>query len=116
IHYGGGQPPGGHARVGQQILDQLLHAGGAIHGVVDEVVRILVELVVVAVGQQLGVTGHHAKRFLQVVRGDVGESFEFAVAARHNFAQQPGGAGQALLGQLYDEGGPRLVVGGVSFQ
>ena len=41
----------------------------------------LVELVAVALLEQLAERGHLAQRLLQVVRGDVGELLEFGVGA-----------------------------------
>ena len=67
------------ARIGQQILDQPLHAAGAVDGEGDEFVGIGVQLALVAPGQQLRVTGHHAQRLLQVVRGDVGKLPQFLI-------------------------------------
>ena len=67
--------------IGQQVLDQPLHAAGAVHREGDELVGIGVELALVAPGQQLRVAGHHAQRLLQVVRGDVGELPQLLVRA-----------------------------------
>ncbi|HEX8244749.1 MAG TPA: hypothetical protein VF541_14680 [Longimicrobium sp.] len=72
---------GAHPRVGQQVVDQRLHAGGAVHRVGDEAVGLLVQLSVVAPGQELRVAGDHAQRLLQVVRGHVGEALQLGVAA-----------------------------------
>ena len=69
------------ARIGQQILDQPLHAVGAVHGERNELVGIGVQLALVAPGQKLRVAGHHAQRLLQIVRGDVGKLPQFLVRA-----------------------------------
>ena len=69
------------ARIGQQILDQPLHAAGPVHREGDELVGIGVQLALVAPGQQLRVAGHHAQRLLQIVRGDVGKLPQFLVRA-----------------------------------
>ena len=70
------------ARVGQQVVDQLLHASRAVDGEADELVGVCVELALVAARQELGVRGHHAQRLLQVVRRHVGELLELGVRAR----------------------------------
>ena len=94
--------PGADARVGEQIVDQALHALGAVDGEADELVGVLVQLALVAPRQQLHVAGHHAQRLLQVVRGHVGELLELGVRAR-----------QLLLGALalVDLRGQLLVAG-----
>ena len=69
------------ARVGEQVLDQRPHPGGALDGVVDERVGVVVELAVVAAAQQLQVAGDHPQRLGEVVRGDVGELRELGVGA-----------------------------------
>ena len=68
-------------RVGQQIVDQRLHPGGAFHRERNELASIGVELILVAALQQLGVAGDHAQRLLQVMRGHGGELFQFLVGA-----------------------------------
>src|SRR6185503_2444023 len=72
---------GAYARVGEQVLDQLLHARRAVDDVGHELVRVLVELALVAAPEELGVARHHAQRLLQVVRGDIGELLELGVGA-----------------------------------
>ncbi len=70
------------ARVGEQVLDELLHARGAIDDVGHEFLGVAFQPVAVALAEQLRVACHHAQRLLQVVRGDVGELLEFGVGAR----------------------------------
>ncbi len=72
---------GPHPRVGQQVLDQPLHAAGAVHRERNKLIRIGVQFALVAPGKQLGVAGHHAQRLLQIVRGDVGKLAQFFVGA-----------------------------------
>src|SRR5438093_7499868 len=50
-----------------------------IHGKGDKLVGLGIELTPVALGEQLGETRHRAERFLEVVRGDVGELFQLRV-------------------------------------
>ena len=69
------------ARIGQQVLDQPLHAGGAVHREGDELVGVGVQLALVAPGQKLRVAGHHPQRLLQIVRGNVGKLPQFLVRA-----------------------------------
>ena len=66
-------------REGQQVVDQHLHALGAVDGEGDVLDAALVELVAVALLEQLAERGDLAQRLLQVVRGDVGELLEFGV-------------------------------------
>src|SRR5262249_42616405 len=68
-------------RVGQQILDERLHAGGSVHGVGDVLVGLGIELALVALGQQFQVTGYHAQGLLQVVGGHVRELLQLGVGA-----------------------------------
>ena len=68
-----------HAGIRQQVDDQLLHALGAIHGIVDVAVGRLVQPAGVALGEQLGEAGHHAERFLQIVGGHVGEALQLRI-------------------------------------
>src|SRR3954447_1194958 len=72
---------GADPRVGEQVLDQLLHARRAVDHVVHEFAPVAVELVAVAPREQLRVRGHHAQRLLQVVRGDVCKLLELGVGA-----------------------------------
>ena len=60
-------------------MNELLHAGGAVDGVPDEVLCVLVEFVGVAARQQLSVAGHHTQGLLKVVGGHVGELLELLV-------------------------------------
>jgi hypothetical protein len=55
----------------QQVLNQSLHAQRAIDRVSDVFVGLFVELGAVWFGQQLGVIGDHAQRFLQIMRSHV---------------------------------------------
>ena len=70
-----------HARIGQQILDQPLHAAGAVHCESDEFIGIGVQLSLVSSGKKLRVAGHHAQRLLQIVRGNVGKLPQFLIRA-----------------------------------
>ena len=63
----------------QQVVDEVLHPLGAVDRVVDVLVGPLVELVGVALLQQLAEARHLAQRLLQVVGGDVGELLEVGV-------------------------------------
>lgn len=63
----------------QQVVDEDLHTVGAVDGEGDVLVGPLVQLAPVAPLQELGEAGHLAQRFLQVVRGDVGELFQLRV-------------------------------------
>ena len=65
----------------EQVLDEPLHALGAVDGELDVLVGALVELAAVPLLQELGEAGHLAQRLLQVVRRDVGELLEVAVRA-----------------------------------
>ena len=69
------------ARVGEQVVDQALHAVHAVDREPDELVRVRVELALVAARQQLHVARHHAQRLGEVVRGDVGELLQVGVRA-----------------------------------
>ena len=66
-------------RVGEQIIDQRLHALGAVDRITDELVGVGVELAPVALRDQLQVARNHAQRLLHVVRRDVGELLELGV-------------------------------------
>ena len=74
----------------------MLHPRDAVDDVVEELVGVGVELVLVLALDQLHVAGDHPQRLLQVVRGDVGELFEFLVGSR----QLLGRAFQRFLGLL----------------
>jgi hypothetical protein len=65
--------------VGEQVVDQRLHALGAVHGELDVLVGPGVELAGVTPLEQLGEARHLAQRLLQVVRSDVGELLELGV-------------------------------------
>jgi hypothetical protein len=66
-------------------LNQALHARGPIDRVMNVFVGILVQLSVVALGQQLGVGRHHAQRLLQIMRGHVGKLLQIAIGAGEFF-------------------------------
>ncbi len=53
-----------HPRVGQEVVDQPLHTGGPVYGIADEFICVGVQFALVAPGEQLRVTRHHAQRFL----------------------------------------------------
>ena len=78
----------------QQVVDQHLHAVGAVDREVDVLVGPFVELPAVAALEQLGEAGHLAQRFLEVVRGDVRELLQLGVGAlevgRLGVEAQPG--------------------------
>ena len=74
-------PFGPDARIGQQILDQPLHAAGPVHRERNKLIGIGVQFALVAPGKQLRVAGHHAQRLLQIVRGNVGKLPQFLVGA-----------------------------------
>ncbi len=63
----------------QQVVDQPLHALGAVDRVGDVLLGALVELLGVPGLEHLAEARHFAKRLLQVVRGDVGELLEIPV-------------------------------------
>ena len=65
----------------EQVVDQHLHALGAVDGELDVLVGPRVELAAVALLQQLAEARDLAQRLLQVVRGDVGELLELGVGA-----------------------------------
>ena len=46
--------------IGEQVLNQPLHASGAIDGIGDEFIRIGVQFPSITLGEELGVTAHHA--------------------------------------------------------
>ena len=52
------------ARLGQEIIKERLHANGAIDRVVDKLFGFVIELVLVALRQQLRVAGNHPERLL----------------------------------------------------
>ena len=85
-----------HPGEGQQVVDQLLHALGAVDGELDVLVGPLVELPLVAALEQLAEARHLAQRLLQVVGGDVGELLQVGVGA----GQLLGLGGQLLAGLL----------------
>ena len=65
----------------QKVLNEPLHPLRAVHRVADEFMGSLVELILVTARQQLGVAGHHPKRFLKIVGNHVGELLQFLVGA-----------------------------------
>ena len=100
------------ARVGQQVLDQTLHAAGAVDGEGDELVGVRVQLALVAPGQQLGIAGHHAQRLLQVVGGDVGKLSQFLIRAiQLCHLLQQAGFGLFAGGDVADGGGHQHALG-----
>lgn len=70
-----------HTGEGQQVVDEHLHAVGAVDGEGDVLVGALVQLLAVAPLEELGEAGDLAQGLLEVVRGDVGELFELGVGA-----------------------------------
>ena len=83
----------GDARIGEDVLDQTLHAHRTIHRVAYEFARLRIELAGEALLQQLHEADHHAQRLLQVVRGDISELLEVGVGA----GQGPGRLLQRVL-------------------
>jgi hypothetical protein len=61
-----------HPRIRQQVVDEGLHALGAVHREADELARVVVELVLVAPLEQLQVARDHPQR-LQPALGDVAD-------------------------------------------
>src|SRR6185312_1253501 len=70
------------AREREQVVDQLLHALGTVDREGDVLPAALVELVAVALLDQLAEARDLAQRLLQVVRGDIGELLQLRVRAR----------------------------------
>ena len=68
-----------HPRVGQQVRNELLHAGGTVHRVADVLIRLGIQPALVAVPQQLQERGDHAQRLLQVMRSYVCERLQVGV-------------------------------------
>ncbi len=68
-----------HPAERQQVVEQLLHAFGAVDGVLDVLVGLLVQPARVAALQQLAEACHLPQRLLQVMGGHVGELLEFCV-------------------------------------
>src|SRR5258708_29057665 len=73
------------ARIGQQVLNELLHPCRAVHGKADKLVCLVAELPFVATRQELRIACDHSERLLQVVRGHISEQFELCVGARQLF-------------------------------
>ena len=71
----------GHPRKSQQILNQLLHAGSTIHGIVDKLPGILIQFVRVTPCQKLRKTRHHSKRLLKVMRCHISKLLKLLVGA-----------------------------------
>ena len=69
------------AREGEQVVDQRLHALGAVDGEGDVLLAALVELSRVAALEHLAEARDLAQRLLEVVGGDVGELLELGVRA-----------------------------------
>src|SRR2546423_860188 len=66
---------------GQQVVDQRLHALGAVDGELDVLIGPLVELALVAALEELAEAGHLPERLLEVMGGDVGELLQVGVGA-----------------------------------
>ena len=62
-------------------MNEALHPGDALGDKFGDGFGLGVEFVPIALEEELGVGGDQAQRFLQVVRGHVGELFEFLVGA-----------------------------------
>jgi hypothetical protein len=73
------------ARIGEQVLDQLLHARGAVDDEAHELGRIALQALAVAALEELRVARDRAQRLLQVVRGDRGELLQLRVGALQLF-------------------------------
>ena len=76
---------------GQQVVDQRLHPLGAVHGVLDVLVRPGVELADIAALEQLAEARHLAQRLLEVVRGHVGELLELGYWTAPGQGREPRG-------------------------
>lgn len=74
-------------RVGEDILEQLPHAAGAIHNKGNEVIRVCIELALVAAREQLGIVANRAQRLLQVVRDREREPLQFILRALKRLLQ-----------------------------
>ena len=57
----------------------MLHPGDPLREEVDDGVRIRIQFSPVALEKQLGIGGDQAQRFLEIVRGHIGELLEFLV-------------------------------------
>ena len=77
------------AREREQVVDQHLHALGAVDGELDVLVGALVQLALVAVLEHPGEARDLAQRLLQVVRRDVGELLQLGVGALQVDASAP---------------------------
>src|SRR4051812_3309979 len=96
---------GADARVGEQVLDQLLHARRAVDHVAHELLGLVVELVAVAAHHQLRIAADHAQRLLQVVRGDVRELFQLGVGALQLLVRHvQGGLGLLARADVVEDG------------
>ncbi len=76
---------GAHAREGEQVLDEPLHAHRPLHRELDEFPCVGVELVAIPAGEELHVAGDGPERLLEVVRGHVREPLELLVRAAELF-------------------------------
>ena len=74
-----------YARHHKQVVDERLHALGAIDRVFNIFVRLCVQFSLVPFRQQLHVTGDHAQGFLQIMGSDIGKLFELGVGALEFF-------------------------------
>lgn len=68
-----------HAGIGEQVLDELLHPGGAVDNVMNELVGLFIQFSLVAAVKQLGEPRHHPERLLKIVRGDGSKRVQFTV-------------------------------------
>ncbi len=66
-------------RVGQQTADQKVHPLGPLHGEVDVLAGLVVELIAIALLKHLHVRGHRTQRLLEIVRRRVGETLQVLV-------------------------------------
>ncbi len=65
----------------QQRLDHLLHAHGAIHGVIDILPRLAIQLIPIPLRQKIHIALDHPQRLSHVVRDDIGKLLQLLVAA-----------------------------------
>ena len=71
-----------------------MHAGGAVHRVINKLIGILIQLSPVALGQELGKAGYHAQGFLEVMGGHIGKLLQLCIGALQIFCV----IGQQLFG------------------
>ena len=95
---------GADPRIRQQVVDERLHPADAIDGVADQLVGTSIQLALVALLENLHAPRHGPQRFLQVVRGDVGELLQVDVGAGQFVGGFPQfGLGTLPLGDVVDE-------------